>query len=318
MLESLARVLKEHKDHKKEGMATHATDSSPTRMVADSRATKLLVAGFEVEGVSIAGQETCIILPRFKVALDIGRCPQRAVHQQTVLISHGHLDHIGGLPFHVCSRNLLGVSPSNIIIPPGYDENLRKYIQASLDLQNNPPTAYDLVTLEPGQELQLPTPGFTVRPFQTTHPITSQGYVIYSQRKKLKAELAGKTQDEIKALRMAGQDVTDTVNVPMVAFTGDTTSDLFSLPNMHDVFNAKLLILEMSFIDDSVSVDEAKQKGHMHIADLVANAHLFHNEAILLIHFSARYKRQEILDGLDTFLPPGLRAKVVPLLNGYE
>jgi len=51
-------------------------------------------------------QETCIVVPRAKVAFDIGRCPQRAVFQQTVLISHGHLDHVGGLPFHVASRSV--------------------------------------------------------------------------------------------------------------------------------------------------------------------------------------------------------------------
>jgi hypothetical protein len=49
-------------------------------------------------------QETCLILPRCKLALDIGRCPQPSVFQQTVLITHGHLDHIGGVTFHAASR----------------------------------------------------------------------------------------------------------------------------------------------------------------------------------------------------------------------
>ena len=50
-------------------------------------------------------QETCIILPQLKLVLDTGRCPQRAVYQQTVLLSHAHLDHIGGVPFHVSTRS---------------------------------------------------------------------------------------------------------------------------------------------------------------------------------------------------------------------
>jgi ribonuclease BN (tRNA processing enzyme) len=30
----------------------------------------------------------------------------------------------------------------------------------------------------------------------------------------------------------------------------------------------------------------------MHVTDLVVHAHKFHNEAIMLIHFSPRYKKQ--------------------------
>ena len=33
-------------------------------------------------------------MPQFKVAFDIGRCPQKAVYMETVLFSHCHLDHV--------------------------------------------------------------------------------------------------------------------------------------------------------------------------------------------------------------------------------
>lgn len=62
---------------------------------------------------------------------------------------------------------------------------------------------------------------------------------------------------------------------------------------------------------------QARERGHMHVTDLVMHAHKFHNEAILLIHFSPRYKKQEILAALDTNLPPALRAKCIPFLNGF-
>ena len=41
------------------------------------------------------------------------------------------------------------------------------------------------------------------------------------------------------------------------------------------------------------------------------------NEAILLVHFSSRYSRQQILEALDMWLPPALRARGVPLLHGF-
>lgn len=50
--------------------------------------------GYTIEGISIGGQETCVIVPELKCAFDIGRCPSRAIQQNFVFITHAHLDHI--------------------------------------------------------------------------------------------------------------------------------------------------------------------------------------------------------------------------------
>lgn len=50
--------------------------------------------GYSVEGLSIGGHETCVIVPELKSAFDIGRCPSRAVQQNFLFITHAHLDHI--------------------------------------------------------------------------------------------------------------------------------------------------------------------------------------------------------------------------------
>lgn len=52
------------------------------------------VEGYFIEGLSIGGHETCVIVPELKSAFDIGRCPARAIHQNFVFITHAHLDHI--------------------------------------------------------------------------------------------------------------------------------------------------------------------------------------------------------------------------------
>ncbi|KAG0486811.1 hypothetical protein HPP92_008906 [Vanilla planifolia] len=61
----------------------------------------LHVEGYPIEGLSIGGQETCIIFPSLKMAFDIGRCPQRAISQEYLFISHGHMDHIGYIIYSV-------------------------------------------------------------------------------------------------------------------------------------------------------------------------------------------------------------------------
>lgn len=50
--------------------------------------------GYSVEGLSIGGHETCVIVPELKSAFDIGRCPSKAVQQNFLFITHAHLDHI--------------------------------------------------------------------------------------------------------------------------------------------------------------------------------------------------------------------------------
>ena len=55
-----------------------------------------------------------------------------------------------------------------------------------------------------------------------------------------------------------------------------------------------------------------------HLYEIAAAAEALRGaEAILLIHFSARYKQSEVLAALDAVLPPALRAKVTPLLSGH-
>lgn len=59
-----------------------------------------------------------------------GRCPQRACFQPVVLLSHTHLDHVGGLPFHACTRSMLRLPPSRVVTPPGYGDRVRKLLDA--------------------------------------------------------------------------------------------------------------------------------------------------------------------------------------------
>ena len=75
------------------------------------------LAGFRVEGVSVGGQETCVILPQLKIAFDSGRCPQRAVYADTLCLSHTHMDHVGGAGFYIASRALVSLPPPSVLIP---------------------------------------------------------------------------------------------------------------------------------------------------------------------------------------------------------
>ena len=55
-----------------------------------------------------------------------------------------------------------------------------------------------------------------------------------------------------------------------------------------------------------------------HLYEIAAAAEALRGaEAILLIHFSARYKQADILSNLEARLPPHLWKRVTPLLEGF-
>ncbi|KAK9835680.1 hypothetical protein WJX74_005763 [Apatococcus lobatus] len=273
------------------------------------------IGGRKVEGISIAGQETCIILPQLSLALDTGRCPQRSAFQRTVLLSHAHMDHIGGLPFHVATRALQGLPPTTVVLPSCVAKATEGLLEAHRALDGSEMRC-DILPCKPGDELVLMNK-LICRPFQTFHPVPSQGYTLFSRKQKLKAEYIGRPSEEIRDLRLSGQVVTEQLETCELAFTGDTGPEFITAEGSADALRARLLIMELTFLDDKVAPESAHEMGHMHIDDLVDHADKFKNEHILLIHFSARYSAAQIFENLDDRLPADLRKRCIPFMNGF-
>ncbi|KAJ0680741.1 putative ribonuclease Z [Helianthus annuus] len=273
--------------------------------------------GYNIEGLSIGGNETCVIVPEFKCAFDIGRCPPRAVGMNFLCITHAHLDHIGGLPMYVATRGLYNMSPPTVFVPPSIKEDVENLIELHRkmgDVELN----LDLVALDVGETYELRN-DLVVRPFKTYHVIPSQGYVIYSVRKKLKKQYIHLKGREIEKKKKSGVEITDTILSPEVAFTGDTSSEFLLDPRSSDALRAKVLITEATFLDDQCNVEHAREHGHMHIDEIIEHSKWIRNKAILLTHFSARYHIEEIRQAV-TKLQAKVQgqAKVVPLTEGFR
>ncbi|KAG7651714.1 Metallo-beta-lactamase [Arabidopsis thaliana x Arabidopsis arenosa] len=245
------------------------------------------IEGYPIEGLSIGGHETCIIFPSLRIAFDIGRCPHRAISQDFLFISHSHMDHIGGLPMYVATRGLYKMKPPTIIVPASIKETVESLFEVHRKLDSSE-LKHNLVGLDIGEEFII-RKDLKVKAFKTYHVIQSQGYVVYSTKYKLKKEYIGLSGNEIKNLKASGVEITDSIITPEVAFTGDTTSDFVVDETNADALKAKVLVMESTFLDDSVSVEHARDYGHIHISEIVNHAEKFENKAILLIHFSARY-----------------------------
>jgi len=269
----------------------------------------LELAGIGVEAVSVAGMETCICLPGMKLAFDIGRGPKVAVSQPWVLFTHAHIDHMGGIAHHVATRALLHMSPPTYVIPAEVEGAFHDLLGAfrALDGSELPCT---VIPASPGDVIPLGK-GRSIRPFRAHHVVPALGYSLWQDRQKLRADLVGCSNEEIRAARSRGERVSEVEPTPLVAFTGDSRIDVIDQEEV--ARTAKLLIMEVSFVDDRVSVAQARKNGHIHLDEVIERADSFENEALLFTHLSARYRQAEAQRILDTRLPEHLRARTTLL-----
>ncbi|BBN14055.1 ribonuclease Z [Marchantia polymorpha subsp. ruderalis] len=272
------------------------------------------VEGFSVEGISIGGHETCIMIPSIKVAFDIGRCPQRAISHDFLFISHGHMDHIGGIAMYVATRGLYKMKPPTVIVPKCIKATVEKLLAVYRELDGSE-LAVNLIGMDVGEEYDMGK-NLVVKAFKTYHVVPSQGYLVYAVKKKLKPEYLKLSGPEIKDLKMSGVEITDISRSPEVAFTGDTTAEFITDQANVDVMKAKLLIMEATFLDESTTLNHARDWGHTHIFEIAELADRFENKAILFIHFSARYQIEAIFAAVKK-LPETLRSRVTPFLEGW-
>jgi ribonuclease Z len=263
-------------------------------------------AGLTIEGYSRAAVQTYWRIAELKLGFDLGAQPWDFMGTQTWLITHTHLDHIAALPVYVARRRMMKMDPPTIGLPAYAEDDVRKLLMLAQRLDRGRQVC-NLRGINPGDEIEL-SREIVVTAFATTHTIPSLGYLVWERRNKLKEEYHGLPGDRIRDLRLSGVAVTREVRTPLVCYTGDTSpAGLDAYP---PVFQAKVLIIEMSFIREKHRRDKIHKFGHMHLDDFLERADRFENELIICGHFSTRYHPDEVRSTLQKRLPPGLRERM--------
>ena len=259
-----------------------------------------------LSGFSVAGVETAIEVPSLGLVLDMGRCSRSAVNQPLVLLSHGHLDHAGAITQHAARRAMMKMSPGIYLVPAAVQASIERLFNAAGELDGNA-IARRVVPLEPGQEFEI-SARLLVRPFATFHRVPSQGYGVWQRRHRLRDEFRGRPGAELGKLRASGVTIEEPYQALLLAFTGDTRSEV--LQRTPELASAETLVLEASFLDERVSVADARAMGHVHLDELLAAPELLPQSDVVLSHFSARYTPAELEPLLARRLPDALRARV--------
>ena len=263
-------------------------------------------AGLTIEGYSRAAVQSYWRVPELKIGFDLGGQPWDFMGTPTWLVTHTHLDHVAALPVYVARRRMMKMEPPVIYLPEESVEDVRRLLLIMQRLDRGRMVC-ELRGIRGGEEIEL-SRDHVVTVFATTHTIPSVGYLVWERRNKLKEEYLGLPGEQIRDLRLAGTQVTREMRTPLLGYTGDTSPG--GIDNYPPVFEAKILITEMSFIRPNHRREKIHKFGHMHLDDFVERAERFKNELIIAAHFSTRYHAGEVRHYLEAKLPPSLRDRV--------
>lgn len=243
----------------------------------------LFLPPYRVQGTSIAGEATCIQVPELDVCFDMGVCPRMALASKFVAISHGHMDHIGGLAYFCSQRFFQGMGEGTIVcdarIAPAINGMMAGFVE--LERQNTP---FKVVPLKPGEEVQIKN-NIVLRGFEVEHTVPAFGYAVVEKRSKLKEEYAGLPQEKLRELKDRGTEITRQLQVPLVAYLGDTAPG----PQLvrEDVRKAQIVICECTFTEPEHK-ERARVGMHMYAEAVAEWLGVLECQHLVLTHLSRR------------------------------
>ncbi len=243
----------------------------------------LFIPPFRVQGLSVAGEATAVQAPELDVCFDMGACPRALLSSKFVAVSHGHMDHVGGLAYYCSQRNFQGMGVGTIVCDERIAPAVRRMMAGYVDLEGQV-TPFELIGMAPEQEIEIKN-NVALRAFHTEHTAPSMGYSIIEKRSKLKPEFAGHPQEKLRELKDRGVEITHILDIPLMAYLGDTAPG----PPLvrEDVRKAQVVICECTFVDDGHQ-ERARVGKHMHIDDVIEWLPVLECKMLVLTHLSRR------------------------------
>jgi ribonuclease Z len=273
--------------------------------------TTVTAGPYTVRGISVGGVYTSLAVPELGLGLDAGAPLRSSAGIDTILLSHGHADHVGALPALLGIRGLSGKTrPLRVAMPAEIQADLTSAL-ATLSRLQRFPLEIEAIGLHPGDEFAL-RGDLRIRAVRTFHPVPSLGYVVVRRVAKLKSQFRGLTGPQIAALRRGGENVTDHEDRIELAYATDTLISAFD--HAPELLAARTLIMECTFLDERKSLDAARAGCHIHLDEVIERADRFASAHVVMMHFSQLYRPDEIPGILDARLPPALRKKVIPFI----
>lgn len=273
--------------------------------------------GLSVVGLGRSADASAYFLPELGIVLDAG-IHVKSLKPKTVLLTHGHRDHIAALPTHAQAG-------AKIFAPVDIAPLVQKFLLAEAQLNYGDPSqtdeetvaalgTFDIQPAHDGMELLLPKSSYTGSPTPIgihvvtaphKHGVPAVSYGLYRSKSRLKPKYANLPKSELGALlRNSNNDITLTENYSegIIFYTGDTTIRLLreryeEILGPTSKYNYKYMIHEVTFLGmPSRELDEStERKGHTHYAQLHPWVCAFPETTFICVHWSLRYSKEDIL-----------------------
>jgi ribonuclease Z len=259
-----------------------------------------------IEGYSRAAVQSYWRIPELKLGFDLGAHPWSFMGTSVWFVSHAHLDHIAALPVYVARRRMMKMEPPTIYLPEEVVDPVERLLKivTRLDRGRLPCT---LCGVKDGDQIEI-SREHVVTASRTQHTVPSLGFVVWERRRKLKPEFLELSGDQIRDLRLGGTEITEERRIPLVAYLGDSAPA--GLDRCEAMYQAQVLIVEMTFVAPSHRKEKIHKYGHIHLDDIVERRERFHNECIIAAHFSTRYHGRRIEDLVQKALPDMLDGRL--------
>lgn len=255
----------------------------------------LYLPPYRVQGISVAGEASVVMIPELDVCFDIGLCPRAALPSKFVAITHGHMDHIGGLAYYCSQRRFQGMGTGKVVCDARIASSIQRMMSGYVDLEQQR-TPYELIPLEPEQQVEI-KPNIVLRAFAVEHTAPSLGYAVIERRSKLKPEYAEFPQEKLRELKERNIEITRTLEIPIAAYIGDTAAGAHLVRN--EVRKAQIIITECTFFEPD-HVERAKVGMHLHVNDVAEWLRVAECRHMVLTHISRRthlgYARDRLRD----------------------
>lgn len=250
---------------------------------------QLNAGGFQLIGHSLAGEETFVAVPELDVVFDIGRCPREALSVNHCALSHGHMDHANGIAYYASQRNFVGQVEPTLLCHHRLVQPLHDLLDVWARIEGHRAPCR-IVPLEPGAEHPI-RKDLVLRAFAVNHHAHALGYCLIERRRKLKPEFLAEdgqprlTGPQLVELKQQGVEITTELEIPLVAYCGDTAMGSFA--QLDFVRQARVLLVECTFFEPD-HIRRARQGRHLHVVDMPALLEPVTSEAVVLLHLTRR------------------------------